>query len=151
MVMSFCGHSDYVEKEGYRERVVEVIRSITGDDEVSFFLGEYGAFDKFAYVCAKGFKKMSGNAKLVFVTPYLSEVYLIKRFLYEKDRFDEIIYPEIENVHLKYAILKRNEWIVDQSDVIIACVEREYGGAFATYKYAKRKGKKIYNIAEEDM
>gem|GEM_PF-2220499 len=34
-----------------------------------------------------------------------------------------------------------------QSDILIACVNRSFGGAYKTYTHAVKTGKSIYNIA----
>jgi len=59
---------------------------------------------------------------------------------------DMSIYPPIENVPLRFAILKRNEWMMKNADLIIAYVKRNYGGAYKSLQVAKRKKKKIINI-----
>ncbi len=110
-----------------------------------FFLGGYGNFDKFAYDCAKKFKENHMGAKLIFITPYITVT------KYKKDCFDLIIYPELEKVPLRYAIVHRNKWMVDKADIVIANITHKYGGAYRMYQYAERKNKEIYNIALHDV
>lgn len=57
--------------------------------------------------------------------------------------FDDTLYPEIEKVPPKFAIIKRNEWMIDKSDFLIAYVEHNWGGAYRTLEYAKRKKKNV--------
>lgn len=46
------------------------------------------------------------------------------------------------------AIVKRNEWMIDKSSFLIAYIDHEWGGAYRTFKYAKRKKHiKVINIA----
>ena len=59
---------------------------------------------------------------------------------------DTSIYPPIENVPPKFAILKRNEWMMANADLIITYVKHNYGGAYRSLQVAKRKRKKIINI-----
>lgn len=118
------------------------------DSSVEFFLGGYGAFDNFAYNCCKKYKKKHPNAKLIFITPYLSPTFQNNNLIYKKHEFDSIIYPPIENAPLKFAISYRNKWIVEQADIIIAYITHKYGGAYSMYRYGKQKGKKIFNIFE---
>lgn len=60
---------------------------------------------------------------------------------YYEYRYDEIIIPEgMDNVHYKAAIKKRNRWMVDRADHVIAYVYREFGGASETLKYPGSKG-----------
>ena len=77
--------------------------------------------------------------------------YQQKRLEEYRKRYDGIIYPEIEKTPLRYAILQRNRWMVEKADYVICAVAHSFGGAYKTYRYAKRKGKPIYNIMEKDF
>lgn len=73
----------------------------------------------------------------------------IKSVLKDKqEKYDMIIYPNIENVPARFAISHRNRWMVDVSDFIIAYINHNYGGAYSMYAYAKKRSKEIFNIAE---
>ncbi|MBQ3489992.1 MAG: hypothetical protein IJA86_05345 [Clostridia bacterium] len=61
---------------------------------------------------------------------------------------DTSIYPPIEQVPPRFAISKRNEWMMANADLIIAYVNHEYGGAYQSLRVAKRKKKKIINICD---
>ncbi len=54
-------------------------------------------------------------------------------------------YPPIEAVPKKFAIVKRNEYMVDKSDAV-AYVKKSWGGATITLEYAQKKKKKIIMI-----
>ncbi len=76
-----------------------------------------------------------------------------KSYLVELHDIDKVfvwasIYPPIENTPPRFAILKRNEWMMTNADVIIAYVTHNYGGAYKSLEVAKRKKKKIINICE---
>lgn len=144
MVIAFCGHADYTERINDEMKVLDFLETVLQGKDVYFYLGEYGAFDAFAYKCAKRFKLKQPNAKLVFITPYLD--FNHKCFSHIGDEFDEIIYPELEDVPLKFAISQRNKWIVNKSDLLICYIAHNYGGAYSMCTYAKKKNKKIYNI-----
>ena len=49
----------------------------------------------------------------------------------------------------KAAIQKRNRWLVDRADFLIAYLFRDFGGAYETVKYAKKQGKPVINLAEQ--
>ena len=59
-----------------------------------------------------------------------------------------MIYPEIEDKPKRYAILYRNKYMVEKADYVVAYVSRNWGGAYQTYKHAKRRGKLIFNLAK---
>ena len=58
------------------------------------------------------------------------------------------MYPPLEQVPPRFAIIKRNQWMVEKSDLLVAFVLYKRGGAFTTYQYAAKKGKRIINLAE---
>jgi len=145
MKIAFCGHSQYIHNSKDESKVLEILESRVKNEPCEFFLGEYGGFDSFAYSCAKKFKSTHPDALLIFITPYNDASRLAK---YESNRFDLIIYPELEAIPPKYAIIHRNKWIVEQADVIIAYITHNYGGAYKMYQLAKSRKKEIYNIAQ---
>ena len=75
MVIAFCGHSKYIQNTEDEKRILEILKNKVGDTPSEFFLGEYGAFDLFAYNCAKKFQESNPHAKLIFIPPYLSVQY----------------------------------------------------------------------------
>lgn len=52
-------------------------------------------------------------------------------------------YQALDKFHVLHVILKRNEYMIDISDVVVSCVKYNYGGAYTTLQYAKRKNKQI--------
>jgi hypothetical protein len=57
--------------------------------------------------------------------------------------YDSTVYPGLETVPPRFAISKRNQWMVSQADVVVAYVIHDWGGAATTLEFAKRKKKKI--------
>ena len=149
MVISFFGHSNFCRQTECRQTVMNLLESIIGKNEVNFYLGGYGSFDNFAYRCCKEYKKAHPSASLVFVTPYLDESYNKNHFI-SRD-YDAVVYPPIEDIPKKYAVIHRNRYMVEISDVIIAYVNHKFGGAYKAYSYAVKQNKMIYNIYIEDF
>ena len=148
MVVAFCGHSSYTRQNEDKERILAILEKERRGEAVNFLLGEYGGFDRFAYECAKEFKAKHQNAKLIFVTPYHPSILGAERTAFLNKRFDEIVYHELENVPIRFAISHRNRKIIDKADIVIAYISHTYGGAYTMYKQAKSKGKLLYNIAD---
>ena len=101
----------------------------------------------FAKKCAEKYKSIHKNTKIVFVTPYIND-WLNDRRDYFENEYDEIIYPELESVPFRFAISKRNEWMAEHSDLVIAYVCVDFGGAYAFFKHAIRCNKEVVNIAK---
>lgn len=57
--------------------------------------------------------------------------------------YDTTVSPPLETVPWRVAITHRNRWMVEASDVVVANVLRNGGGAAATLRYAKQKRKVI--------
>jgi len=57
---------------------------------------------------------------------------------------------DIESVPRKFAILKRNEWMVDSAELVIAYVKYSWGGAAKTLEHARKRKKQINNLAKSN-
>lgn len=148
MIITFCGHSAFRGTEEYEQKILDLLKEKVGDSAADMYLGGYGGFDRFAYECCKKFQATHPNVTLVFVTPYLTVEYQQNHLKYQKTRYDSILYPEIEDKPPRFAITYRNRYMVEKADYVIAYVSHDWGGAYTTYKYAKRKGKTIFNIGK---
>ena len=63
--------------------------------------------------------------------------------------YSNTIYPDgLEKTPPRFAICKRNKWMIEQSDIVITYVNHEYGGAAKYKKIAERKGKEVIELAE---
>ena len=147
MIITFCGHSQAI----FTDEEKSVLRNILVDEinknpTCKFYLGGYGDFDGLCLRTLKELKNDFPEIELIFITPYLDKNY--SKLEFAKYHYDDIIFPPLESVPRKFAILKRNEWMVEQADLVIAYVMYSWGGAVKTLEYAKRKKKRIINIAK---
>ncbi len=53
---------------------------------------------------------------------------------------------ELYRVHFKSAITKRNEWFVENSDLLVAYVVRDYGGAALCLNKAIKRSIKFNRV-----
>ena len=136
MVVTFCGHREVNEPEKVRKWLHETIEGLILEGADCFYLGGYGQFDAMAAGVVRELKMKYPQIRSVLVLPYLDREY-------DVSRYDESIYPPLENVPKRYAISKRNEYMVDNADVVIAYVLYGFGGASITFRYAERKHKRI--------
>ena len=141
MIITFCGHRELYDNEAARTWLEMVTENLIVNGAETFYLGGYGAFDRLAASVLAEQKKRYPHIELVLILPYLNR---------RKDisPCDSSLYPPLESVPKKFAIVQRNRWMVEQADYVIAMVERKEGGAYATLQYAKKKKKKIINLAE---
>ena len=149
MIITFCGHSTYLSNFEDEEQLLKLLEIVACGNQVDFYLGGYGKFDCFALACARRYKEYHKNARLVFITPYLGK-WLNERKDMLGQYYDEIVCPEIEHVPQKFAIIKRNEWMVDQADYVFCYVRTHYGGAYRTLLYANKHKKPYINLYQGD-
>lgn len=110
-----------------------------------FYVGGYGDFDRLAAKTVNYIKKEYKNIKLFLIPAYFSTLENHKEYIYST--YDGTVFPDdVESVPQRFAITKRNQWMVNQCDYIIAYV-KHYGSAETALKYAKRKNKNIINLA----
>ena len=146
MTITFCGHSNCLFSDEEKDELKQlIIKEIRNNPTCKFYLGGYGDFDSLCLRALRELKIDFPDIKLLFITPYLDNNY--SKLQLAKYYYDDIIFPPIENVPRKFAILKRNEWMVDSADLVIAYVKYSWGGASKTLEYAKRKMKQIINLA----
>lgn len=138
MTVTFCGHSDVYGDETVRRWLEETVEDLILRDADLFYLGGYGGFDRMAASAVWELKKRYPNIESVLVLPYLDRKM-------NEDIYDCTTYPPLEEVPRRFAISKRNEWMVDQADVVVAYVTHGWGGAAKTLTYSRRKKKEIYH------
>lgn len=150
MKISFAGHSCISSRDKVKEIIKEQIRNyMTNAKYVTCYLGGYGDFDELCACACRELKQESANIELVYVTPYisLSEQAKIKE-MQRCGLYDTSIYPPIENSPPRFAISRRNEWMMKNADIIIVYVDHNYGGAYKSLQVAKRRKKKIINVCD---
>lgn len=115
---------------------MDVCRELVREGVNTFYLGGYGGFDMMAAQAVKALKQETKDISSVLVLPYLNgEV--------NTSLYDATIYPPLEFVPPRFAISRRNEWMIEQSDIVIAYVMHSWGGAAKTLQFARRKQKRV--------
>ena len=149
MIITFCGHSNYSFEDSIKENLRELLlQEIRKNSTCKFYLGGYGNFDSLCLSILKELKADFPDIELLFITPYLNDNY--SKLETAKLYYDGIIYPPLENVPRQFCISKRNEWMVNEADFLIAFVKYSWGGAAKTLEYAKRKKVSLCNLAAPD-
>ena len=146
MRVTFSGHKEVYDAEAVEHWLRQVCSDLIAQGADEFLCGGYGRFDYLSATVLRDLKQQHPNIRLILVLPYLNSTILT-------DGYDETIYPPLESVPKKFAISRRNEWMVLESDIIVAYVLRDFGGATKTLQYARRKRKKIviYNNDRRDQ
>lgn len=150
---AFAGHRE-VYQSGIEKRLdAEIEKMLQNDDEFLFLNGGMGQFDNMGASAVRMAKRRHPEKciTLALVLPYLSNR-LNRDKEYYRLYYDQIMIPdELDTIHYKAAIQCRNRWMADRSDIVIAYVCRDFGGALTTVKYAQRQGKLVINLADTGM
>lgn len=148
---SLFGHRDMWGEDDFDEKLERAIGYAIENLGVSeFWVGGYGKFDFFASLALRKMKKRYPHIRLILVLAYLDKPFDEVDKKFNKQTYDEIIFPPLESVPKRYAIVARNKWMVDRSDHIIFYVNCSYGGAFKMMEYAIAKGKSHTNIGTKN-
>lgn len=147
--VSFFGHR-YIDNPFSIERDLEklIVDLIQNKEYVEFLVGRDGDFDQLVSSTVLRCKKMyrDDNSALIWVMPYVTAEYRNNEEAYH-DYYDEIeVCAESAGKHFKSAFQTRNRSMVDRSDLVVFCVERNSGGAYQTLSYAQRKNANIINL-----
>ena len=143
-ICAFFGHRDvWTDMRIPLEQAIR--KAIREHDVTEFWNGGYGAFDSQAAGAVKRVRAEFPQIQLIRVYAYLPSEDL-------PEGYDGSIYPEgLETVPQRFAISKRNEWMVQNCDLVIGYVLHEYGGAYQACRRAERIGKPIINLSGKEL
>lgn len=144
--VSFIGHREVDDYYFVEEQVYSIVCELIRIKEfVDFYVGRNGEFDLLvASVIKRAQRDLRGyaNSSLILVISY--PVADIDAFI---DYYDDVEYPsELRKVHYKSAITKRNEWLVEKTDMLVAYVVRDSGGAARCLKKAIERGVEVRRV-----
>lgn len=167
--LSCCGFGHRILLIDIEKPLREVLERLVEERGVRvFYTGGMGEFDELFARTVRGMKRECPSLRLVLVLPYLT-----RELSTGKQRYgaayggqiaratsvgpghgwyealcDEILIPaELDGVHPKAAIGLRNRWMVDRSDIVIAALHRDFGGAAEAVRYAEARGKEVVRIS----
>ena len=142
------GHRDFYGHRILDTRLFELVKDIIEAKRfVEIYIGRNGEFDIYAASVIKKVQKIvdAQNSELVCVLPYCS-----KDIDFYSEYYDSVIIPEVaERSHPKNAIIKRNQCMIEKSDLVICYVDGACGGAYSAMKYALKINKKVVNLTDK--
>ena len=136
MIVTFCGHREIDEPERVREWLRETVRRLAEAGATEFLIGDSGAYDRMAAGTVQEQKKEFPGIRSILVLAYLDRSF-------DTQAYDGSVYPGLEKIPRRFAIIHRNRWMIAQAECVVAYVRYGWGGAAQTLEYAQRKGKRI--------
>lgn len=141
-ICTFFGHRD-------TPRNIEPILKSTLADLIEnkgvdmFYVGNNGSFDYMVEKNLRILKRCYQHIEYAVVLAYMPK----RAEMLDSDKAYQTVFPEgLENVPPKYAISKRNHWMIKQSDFVVTYVEHNFGGASTFKKIAEKQGKQVLNL-----
>lgn len=135
----FIGHRAFSAE--IKKPLVSVLEELIKEKKVTrFYVGTQGKFDRVVYDVLCELEKQY-SIQIFVVLAYLNrdgDVY------YDGEK---TIYPdELAKTPLRYAIRKRNSFMIDKADYLVAYINTPYTNAYGNVLEAIRKKKKIINL-----
>ena len=137
LVCTFFGHRDCYDLDTVLLR--REIENLIGSGVDTFYVGNQGQFDAIVYRCLRELREIYPSIKVFVVLAYLPAEQ--KEWVNTEDT----MYPEIEG-HPKFAIERRNKWMIGQSDYCLCYANHTWGGAYKFAIQAKRHGLTVINL-----
>ena len=142
MTVAFLGHRNVFEPicELLKRTLVELIEGEGGD---CFLVGNEGGFDRLVLAALR---------ELSSIYPHIQYSVVLSRMpsaaQQEYFRPFETLYPEAAaTAPPRFAIDRRNRWMVEQCDLAITYVTTSYGGAAKAKAFAVKRGKRIVELS----
>lgn len=137
MTCTFFGHRDSPDiiKGRLRDAIVCLIENKSADH---FLVGNEGAFDRMV---------QSTLAELKRVYPHIDYMFVLSKMPKGGENLENTIYPEeVALCPKKFAIDRRNKWMIKMSDAAIVYVVHITGGAGKCAQAARKHGLDIVEI-----
>lgn len=136
---TFFGHREC--RESMERPLIKTIEHLIVYENVRiFYVGNQGQFDACVHRVLKNMEKKHG-IRYAVVLAYMP------KHRTELDDITDTMLPEgIETVHPRYAIDRRNKWMIDHSDFVVSYVTRAWGGAAKYTALANKKGKVVLSL-----
>lgn len=141
----FFGHSECygLDKAVLQAAIEELFHQ--GVDE--FLVGNHGGYDSMVFSCLQELSKEYPELCYSVVLAYLP-THKPEHDLYKGHSF----YPEgLEFGPQKFAVERRNRFLVENGTHCIAFITHTWGGAYKFVRMAKRKGLTIINLGNPDI
>ena len=136
----FFGHREVT--HNIRGRLTAIIEKlITENGVTNFYVGNQGQFDSMVYSVLKELKVKYPHIRYAVVLAYMPDSYI--KEVYGEDT----LFPDdMESVPKKYAISKRNDWMIQHSDYAVCYVHKITGGAAKFRDKAEKRRLQIIDV-----
>lgn len=138
-VCTFFGHRDC--PDSVRGKLREVVEWLIREKDVDvFYVGNQGRFDAMALGVLRELGQKYPHIRYGVVLAYHPR----------GEMEPEAMYPEgLETVPPRYAIARRNDWMLEQADYMVTCIAHSWGGAARYEEKARMQRKQILSLVPD--
>ena len=114
---AFLGNANIWNEKETAEKIRQaVVDLITNKQVGTFLVGTKGEYEVLAHKVMEQIRCDYPDIKIMLVIAYVKD---LERCPYS---FDDFYYPwKVEKSNKRWSIAKRNDWIIEQTDYVIAC------------------------------
>ena len=137
--VTFFGHRDAPDSisSALKEKIIEMITTIGIKD---FYVGNNGNFDFYVQGVLENIVKKHNDIRFSVVLSTINETAIGAKQKYT-------VFPEgLENALPKFAISKRNDWMINNSQIVITYVRHNFSNSHKWLEKAKKKGLRVINL-----
>lgn len=144
-VCTFFGHSECY---GLEEKILEsAIEELILKGVDTFYVGNQGCFDSMVLGCLTRLKENHRSISFSVVLAYMPTQNNEHDFYHGNS-----IYPEgLEMGPPKFAIERRNKWMISKADFCLCYITHSWGGAHKFVLQAKKKGLTVINLGSAEL
>ena len=145
MVCTFFGHRDCYSLDAAVLR--SAIEALIKQGTTEFLVGNHGQFDGMVFSCLQDLSKEYSEISYSVALAYLPT---------HKDDYDiyhgHSFYPEGQEIGpAKFAIQRRNRWMIGASDCCLCYINHTWGGAYKFARMAQNHGLQVINLGSVDI
>lgn len=144
-VCTFFGHSECygLDAAALRNAIEDLIKQ----GVTEFLVGNQGQFDGMVFSClqelSENYPEISYSVALAYLPTHKQEY-----DLYQGHCF----YPERQEIGpARFAIERRNRYLIDSADFCLCYVNHAFGGAYKFARMAQRRGLTVLNLGHAEM
>lgn len=140
---TFFGHREC--PESIKPKLKSCLTELIERDGVNtFYVGNQGQFDALVCTVLKELREQYPCISFTVVPAYMPQ-----------DRIAEGLYPDtlfpavLETTPKRYAVDRRNRWMLEHADVVVSYIAHSWGGAAKFADMARQQGKRVVNLFQE--
>ena len=141
MIVAFCGNATVRDAAEVEAWLLAVIPALIAEGADEFYVGGKGAFDALAARAVQRCKARYPQVRVTLVQAYMDQPRI-------PELHDDLLYPSLEGVPRRFAMPRRNRYMVQAAAVLVSYVWDRTGNAQRICEYAHRLGKRVISYPQ---